>query len=225
MMTSFAPDPSGFGQRRMPFIGKTKSSVIAAGSGRIANIVAGVGVAMLLTACATSNGGNDTKHEEAVAQDPAAMMRIAEAAEADGDLPSASAFYQRAATLQPELVAAQIGAARTLAQQGNLVQAIGVLHSAHMLMPQDAELTKTFGRLLVVAGRPADAVVVFDEGLAIAPQSTAFLIGKGVALNKLGRHPEAQEAYRAALAIDPNDATAQHDLALSKKLAAEALTH
>lgn len=185
---------------------------------------AACGLSLALAACGAGSSGSDTRQQEAVATDPAAMMRIAAAAEASGDLGSASAFYMRAATLKPDFVAAQVGAARTLAQQGDVDQAIEVLRNAHGRLPSDGELTKTLGRLLVVAKRPAEALTVFDEGLAADPRATALLVGKGVALDKLGRHADAQTAYLAALATAPGDPTARDNLTLSKTLASAAPT-
>lgn len=181
-------------------------------------LAAACGLGLALAACAAASDGGDPRHQEAVATDPAAMMRIASAAEQSGDLGSATVFYRRAALLQPDLVAAEVGTARTLAQVGDVDQALDVLRGAHARLPGDGDLTKMLGRLLVVAKRPADAVTVFDEGLATNPRATALLVGKGVALDKLGRHLDAQQAYGAALAIDPGDATARDNLALSKTL-------
>ncbi len=185
-----------------------------------ARLAAACGLGLTLAACAAASDGSDARHQEVVARDPAAMMRIAAAGERSGDLGSAAAFYRRAAALRPDLVAAEVGTARTLAQGGDVDQALDVLRGAHARLPGDADLTKTLGRLLVVAKRPADAVAVFDEGLAADPRATALLVGKGVALDKLGRHADAQQAYGAALAIDPGDATARDNLALSKTLGA-----
>lgn len=176
------------------------------------------GAMLYLTAC-SAGGGDDAIRQEQVARDPGAMVRIAEAAESSGDLASAAAFYHRAAELQPDLTAAQIGEARILAVQGDVDRALDTLRAAHGRNPRDGELTKTLGRLLIATGNPEEAVRVFQHGLDSDPGSAAMLVDEGVALDKSGRHSDAQRAYQAALRIDPNDAAARGNLGVSRSLA------
>lgn len=182
-----------------------------------ARVVVITGLGLAVTACA-SVGDVDAARQEQVAKDPGALMRIAEAAEKSGDLAGAEAFYRRAGELQPDLSAAQIGDARSLAQQGNIDQALDTLRSAHIRDPASAEVTETLGRLLIVAKRPDEALAVFQDGLRNNPQSSSLLVGQGVALDVSGRHEEAQNAYNAALQINPDSAPARKNLALSKAL-------
>jgi Flp pilus assembly protein TadD len=158
------------------------------------------------------------RHEQQVAQDPSAMMRIAHAADSLGDQEGAIAFYRRAAELQPGSVDANIGIARSLAMQGNIDQAVETLQSAKASNPSDSRLIATLGRLLVVANRPADGLAAFEEGLQQDPNSVPLLIGRGVALDALNRHSEAQDCYRKAMQLDPDNAAARKNLALSLAL-------
>jgi tetratricopeptide (TPR) repeat protein len=152
---------------------------------------------------------------ERAIQDPAAMIRIADAAEQSGDSAGAAAFYRRAAELQPDSVAAQIGVARSLAEQDRVDEAIDSLRSAHARAPSDTQVTVTLGRLLIAAGRPSEALDTFGDGLRQDPRSVPLLIAQGVALDTIGRHAEAQASYKEALTISPDSAAAKKDLALS----------
>jgi Flp pilus assembly protein TadD len=172
-------------------------------------------VAIGVSACASDPVA---QRQQRVAQDPSAMMRIAEAAGSLGDPEGALAFYRRAADLQPDSVDANIGIARSLAMQGKVDQAIETLQSAKGSNPSDSRLTATLGRLLVVADFPADGLATFEEGLARDPNSVPLLIGQGVALDAMSRHDEAQDSYRKALQLDPGNAAARKNLALSKAI-------
>jgi Flp pilus assembly protein TadD len=183
--------------------------------GPIHRVLIASALALTLSACA---GDAVTRQQERVVQDPSAMMRIAAAAETSGDPAGAMAFYRRAATLQPESSAAQIGIARSLAAQGDIIQAIEVLRVAQKQDAFDAEVCSALGRLLVAARRPDEALVTFEEGLNHDPQSVPMLIGQGVSLDSAGRHDAAQASYRKVLEIDPGNQAARKDLALSLSL-------
>jgi Flp pilus assembly protein TadD len=54
--------------------------------------------------------------------------------------------------------------------------------------------------------------------LAADPQQVRALNGAGIALDLLGRHQEAQQSYRIALAIKPDDRAVRNNLGLSLAL-------
>jgi len=178
-------------------------------------------IVMTLAGCA-ADGAVDAAKQMQVASDPAAMMRIAGAAERAGDPASAAAFYQRAVDLQPGSDAAVIGVARSMAEQGSTEEAIDLLRGTHIRLPGDTLVAATLGRLLVVAHRPSEALTAFGEGLQTDPRSASLLIGEGVALDAIGQHPAAQENYRAALAVAPDSVAAQNNLALSLAMTGQA---
>jgi tetratricopeptide (TPR) repeat protein len=172
-------------------------------------------LAVALSACTSDLA---TRRQEEITQDPSAMMRIAAAAETSGDPAGAMAFYRRAAALQPSSAAAQMGVARSLAAQGEIDQAIEVLRAAQKPESFDVEICSSLGRLLVAANRPDEALAAFEDGLSHDPRSVPMLIGQGVSLDAVGRHGAAQESYRKALNVDPDNRAAQKDLALSLSL-------
>ena len=176
----------------------------------------------LLTACTGDLGIAETQREQRVANDPAAMTRIARAAEVAGDPASAEAFYQRAADLRPADGVVSISLARSLVEQGRNDAALDVLRNEHVRLPGNILVAATLGRLLVAVRRPRDALAAFEDGLHDDPQSVSLLIGRGVALDALGQHPAAQASYRVALAIAPQDVAARNNLALSLVLSGHA---
>ncbi len=175
------------------------------------------GLAFHLSACAGSTDPVSARQEH-VAEDPAAMMRIGEVAEASQDWAGADTFYRRASELDPNLASASLAHARMTARQGDLDGALAGLREAHRLDADDPAITTALGRMLAAAKRPAEALAVFDEGMQAHPGSAALLLGKGVALDLLKRHVEAQEAYEASLKTDPDNAAARKNLALSRSM-------
>ncbi len=168
-----------------------------------------------LAACASDPGAADAKRQLQVASDPAAILRIATAAERAGDPASAAAFYRRAADLQPDSDTAAIGVARSLVELDRTDEAIDRLRGVHLRRPDDTLIAATLGRLLVVAHRPQDALAAFADGLHADPRSASLLIGQGVALDATGQHGAAQDSYRAALSLTPDSIPAKNNLALS----------
>lgn len=172
-------------------------------------------LALVLAGCA-GTVNPDAARQARVVNDPAAMLRIADATRDGGDNAGAMAFYRRAADLDPASSRAQLGVARALAEQGRTVDAVAALRAAHARLPAETDITGALGRLLVADHRPAEALVVFGEGVRSTPRSTPLLIGQGVALDTLSRHKEAQASYEEALRIDPASLPARKDLQLSQ---------
>ena len=181
-----------------------------------------VSLLFALTACTTDVGIEESRQQQRVADNPAAMMRIAGAAEKAGDPASAAVFYQRAADLRPQDAQVAMDLARSLAEQNRNDEAAAVLRTAHATLPGNLLIAATLGRLLVALGQPAQALVTFEDGLRVDPRSVSLLIGRGVALDELGQHLPAQQCYQAALAIAPHNVAAQNDLALSLVLSGHA---
>jgi Flp pilus assembly protein TadD len=175
------------------------------------------GLALQLSGCAAAIDPISARQEQ-VAEDPVAMMRIGEAAEASQDWTGADSFYRRASELDPSLASARLAHARMTARQGDLDGALAGLREAHRLHADDVAITTALGRMLAQMKRPAEALAVFDDGLRVDPDSTALLVGKGVALDLLQRHAEAQQVYEASLKMDPDNAAARKDLDLSRRM-------
>jgi Tetratricopeptide repeat len=98
-------------------------------------------------------GLDEVRSEQAV-QDPAAMMRLADAAEQSANPVAAAVFYRRAIVLDASLIPAQLGLARALSMQGQVDEAINVLRRTHQRAPSNDEVQSMLNRLLAARKAP-----------------------------------------------------------------------
>jgi len=111
-------------------------------------------------------------------------------------------------------VAARNLIALSLAQQGDLADAVHEFRVASQIDPGNANL---HGNLAFVLLRQKDfegARQNYEEYLKHQAGSAFVLTNLGIALQELGRADEANQRFREALAIDSNDSEALHRLAL-----------
>ena len=175
-------------------------------------------VGMALCGCVGPPNRIDTVAQQRVANDPAALIRIADAAAQAGDVQAADAFYKRAVTLDPGNADSQIKYAQILIAQSHTEDAIEQLTQARVASPENPRLAATLGKLLVLAHRAAPAISVFRRALNTHPNDLPLLVGLGVALDASQNPAAAQDVYRRVLAIEPQSAAARNDLALSLAL-------
>jgi Flp pilus assembly protein TadD len=122
-----------------------------------------------------------------------------------------------AASAYPTIAARNL-IALSLAQQGNLADAVHEFRVASQIDPGNANLR---GNLAFVLLRQKDfegARQNYEEYLKHQAGSAFVLTNLGIALQELGRADEANQRFREALAIDPNDSEALHRLALTSGL-------
>lgn len=185
---------------------------------RLAGAVCVCALPVALPGCAVDPAAAVAAQQTAVAQDPAALTRIGEKAEQDGDTASAAAFFQKAAASDAAPPGAVIGHARTLAGAGDMGGAEAALAAGLQRHPGDVALATALGRLQIVAGEPNSAVTTFRSALARSPDDVGLLTGLGVAQDSAGLHAEAQASYHRVLDRVPDNVAAQNDLALSLAL-------
>jgi Flp pilus assembly protein TadD len=181
-----------------------------------ASALAGIGAALgvsLLAACAGTPpvGTRD--------QDNASRFRVAAAAEASGQADIALSMYAAAAAAEPNRAEVQARFASALSRNGNVAQAEQVLSRAIVRQRDDPVLLAQLGRLRLQSGAAAEALEVFGRLLNATPRNIDALDGRGVALDLLGRHAEAEQSYRAALALAPDSLRTANNLAMSLLLA------
>lgn len=97
-----------------------------------------------------------------------------------------------------------------LAQEGSgdLKGAAESFEGAAHLDPKDADALMQLGRIYLKTNRPADAEAKFRAALGVEPQSSEALKGLALSLDA-GKKPEAIEAYKAYLAVRPQDSEAR----------------
>ena len=91
---------------------------------------------------------------------------------------------------------------------GDLAAAADSFEGATRLDPKDAEALTHLGIILYRNKRPAEAEAKFRDVLQLQPQSPAALQGLAQSLD-VQKKPEAADAYRKYLAVQPNDAAAR----------------
>lgn len=74
---------------------------------------------------------------------------------------------------------------------------------AAALEPTNAKYRLDQARCLQRLGQPADALAVLDEAVRLAPLDAAIRMAMGDAYRDLGRKPEAIEAYKRFIELDP----------------------
>ena len=79
--------------------------------------------------------------------------------------------------------------------------------------PASALLHNQLGAALARAGQPARALDEFAEGVRLAPDYAAALTNRGLVLRQQKRWKEAEEAFRAAIALDTKSPTPHIGLA------------
>lgn len=98
-------------------------------------------------------------------------------------------------------------------KQGELDAAEGELEAAIDLAPELRKARLNLARVLMDAGRHDAALAEVEAVLEADPAAPGALRLRGRALANLGR-PEAEQAYRAALVADPEDAWSLNNLGL-----------
>ena len=104
-------------------------------------------------------------------------------------------------------------AALGLEQEGRGAEAEPLLRRAVHLSPRDASCRNALGLCLLRLSRPQQALEQFDALLALDPKLPHAFVNRGNALHALGLQAAAEQSYRRALEIDPNQAMALAGLA------------
>jgi tetratricopeptide (TPR) repeat protein len=120
-----------------------------------------------------------------------------------GKFGEAASNYQRALSLNPELVPVRHALGVALHRQGKLNEAITEYQRALTLKPGDADVHNHLGLALQEHGKPEAAAAQFQQALAIKPNGAQLHNNLGSALRDLGRLEEAHTAYKKAIDLAP----------------------
>jgi tetratricopeptide (TPR) repeat protein len=129
------------------------------------------------------------------------MGRTSEAAEA----------YQHALETDRFSVRANVLAARTLAWGSNIDSALVLLRNARVRVPNDPDVRYTEALYLSWAKRFDAAIIRYDSLLKTNPELDYVRVARARTLSWAGKLIEAEEAYRAALALPMHDRDAIRD--------------
>jgi len=181
---------------------------------RLAHPALAIAAALALSACASAGhvSGADP------AADSATLMRLAETTQASGNAGAAIPLWRRAHALAPENPVPLAGLARALMQAGATGEALDAWAEAARLAPDDPAIVAGRAGAYLAAGQPQHAVPMLEAAIAKAP-SPGLWNRLGVARDMLGEAGNAEAAYRAGLALAPEDARLATNLALSLAVA------
>ena len=144
-----------------------------------------------------------------------AVMRVATAAHAGGDLGNAVGLYRRAAVLQPLVAAPFVAAGNTLMEMGQVDEAMIAYRSALDRQPRDPEALRGLAKAYLKTSRPELAGGPLQIAYEDSPNDPKLLQLVGVTDDLLGQHREAQARYRRGLELAPADRGLRVNLALS----------
>ncbi|MBK8908207.1 MAG: tetratricopeptide repeat protein [Rhodospirillales bacterium] len=146
------------------------------------------------------------------------LMRIAAAAEADGDLLAAADLYERAQATAPNRSEPVTALAAITTTLGDADGAARHWRTAVALEPDAPAARRGLGAALLALGEPADAAQQFRAAIAADPGDASAYNGLGVSLDLLGRHEEARHAYDDGLDRAPGALGLTNNRALSLAL-------
>lgn len=179
--------------------------------------IAILGAALGLAAC-TGTPWSGGPQATAPADRYQRLMRVAEKAEAGGDLVTAASLYGQAIELEPAQAEPLIALGTVSARMGDADRAAGYFAEALTIAPDNADAIRGYGSALLSLNYTEEAAEQFRQALRVRPGDPRALNGLGVADDLLGRHADAQRSYRSGLAAAPGDDSIQNNLALSLAL-------
>jgi predicted O-linked N-acetylglucosamine transferase (SPINDLY family) len=121
-----------------------------------------------------------------------------------GLLEEATACFQRAVQLDPNLAVAQSNLGAALKRKGKLDEAVFHLLQALRLRPDLAEVHSNLGNALREQGNLVEAMASFREALRLRPDYPEALHNMGNALVDQGALEEARACFERTLELKPN---------------------
>lgn len=153
------------------------------------------------------------RHAVAVDPDHApAQVGLAAALAEAGDLEAAEAACRRALSRRPDdpEILRELGLLLALAGKG--AEALGCFRRALDRAPDDGRLEADLGAALLERGEATSALPHLRRARDLGIDEPGLFCNLGVALNHLNRLDDAAQAYRSALALDPDDGDAAAQL-------------
>jgi Flp pilus assembly protein TadD len=159
--------------------------------------------------------------------DAYSFLRAGMANERTGNYPAAIRAYERGLEVEPDNVELLNALGFSLFQQGKSEEAVVALEKALKVDPGHWKSHNNMALASIDLGELEVAEAHYRESLAIEPQP-AIYNDLGFVLEREGMPEEAAEAYRKALELDPESASAHYNLGVSLARSgefAEAETH
>jgi len=136
----------------------------------------------------------------------------------DDDLRAYAEKWGKRYDADPGEKVASINYARVLRALTRYSQAVAVMESAAVKAPKDFEILGAFGKALADAGRWQQAADVLSRSYTPEDPNWSNMSAQGAVADQLGDHAQAQDFYRSALKIAPNEPNVLCNLGLSYAL-------
>jgi tetratricopeptide (TPR) repeat protein len=143
--------------------------------------------------------------------DAYSFLRAGMANERTGNYPAAVKAYERGLAVEPRNVELLNSLGFALFQQGKSKEAVAALEKALEVDPKHWKAHNNLALAAIDIGELEVAEAHYRESLAIKPQP-AIYNDLGFVLEREGLHEEAVEAYRKAVKLDPDSASANYNL-------------
>jgi Flp pilus assembly protein TadD len=102
---------------------------------------------------------------------------------------------------------------------GDIGQARAVAEQAIAAKPDDPAIIAEVGKVRLASGNLQEAVVLLQRAIVLEGRDWKSRSALGVAYDRLGDAARAEESYRAALAVSPDNPVVLNNLALSRAMA------
>ncbi len=132
-----------------------------------------------------------------------------------GDLHEALQHVQRALSLRAESATTLCTYGLILSELGREAEAVQALRGTVRLAPRFAEAHHSLGRALYALGQVSEAISAFETAIAHKPNFGAACVDLGNALTGIHGFEAAEQRYRQALTINPDDHVAADNLLMS----------
>ena len=168
------------------------------------------GVAQVLMRNNLENGLAEMNQQIARAQprESEFYMVLGEAWRSNRNLEKAAAAYEDALRLKPDSLRAMLALAQASQTLGRFRVADDILQRAIRLVPGNAPAWFQSGVVAYEGGRVQEAIAKMAKAIKLDPDISGGHTGLAELLGRTGNTPTAEEQLRAALRLDPYDATA-----------------
>ncbi len=180
---------------------------------------AAIATPLLLGGCADNQGGagpSSGLERPAVAR---SLLDAAASAASQGDFTGAATYYRNVYQRDGANTRAAIGLMSSLRELGEIEPARQVADQIQAVKPNDGAVLAEIGKVRLASGQLPQAVAALQRATELEPGDWRTRSALGVAHDRLGDRARAEENYRGALAISPDNPVVLNNLALSRAMA------
>ncbi len=122
---------------------------------------------------------------------------------------------------KPGEIEAWLGLARNLRWAGQPVSAAEVLQSVGKSFDGQSAYLAELGKARIAEGRISEGVTLLDRATALQNDDWRLYSALGIGNDYLGQYPRAQDAYKRALELCPDDPAVMNNMAISQALSGQ----